>query len=280
MSHKLKHVLLTRAEGRNDNLVAALEKQNISSTEMPMFKAVITAEEGKISEIKQQLTGIIEPELATGYKLDSTFDFAFFSSMNAVLSAGNFCKQYNVKWREDLPCLGMGNATYAAINRLGWAPMLPDDPSGQKGSLTSEEMLDTSWALDVGGKRILLVNGEKGRGLLAERLRQSGAAVEVVTLYRRERVTYSAEECSERLQFLMQNVESSAAVFASGNTMTNFYDLVNEGHIEKSLLQNLRCLVPSLRVALEAKENGFKKIVVADGAADNAFLQKLLELAR
>lgn len=280
MNQKLKHVLLTRVEGRNDNLAVALEKNNISSSEMPMFEIAVTAEAGKISELKQQLTGVIEPDIDTGYKLDATFDFAFFSSANAVLAAGNFCKQYNVKWPADLPCLGMGSATYAAIDRQGWAPMLPDDPSGQKDSLTSEEMLDTSWALEVGGKRILLVNGEKGRGLLAERLRQSGAAVEVVTLYRRERVEYSAADCSERLRQLKQDVESSAAVFASGNTMTNFCELVNEGFIEESLLHNLRCLVPSLRVAIEAKERGFKKIVVAEGATDNAFLQKLLELAR
>lgn len=280
MRQKLKHVLLTRVEGRNDNLAVELEKNNISSSEMPMFEVAVTAEAGKISELKQQLTGVIEPDADTRYKLDPTFDFAMFSSANAVLAAGNFCKQYNVTWSSGLPCLGMGKATYAAIDRLGWTPMLPDDPSGQKESLTSEEMLDTSWALEVGGKRILLVNGEKGRGVLAERLRQSGAAVEVVTLYRRERVEYSAAECSERLRQIELDVESSAAVFASGNTMTNFCELVNDGFVEESMLQNLRCLVPSLRVAIEAKERGFKKIVVADGATDNAFLQKLLELAR
>jgi len=279
MSEKLKYVLLTRPEGRNASLASELLERNIIAHELPLLKIALTSDaEEHIVELKQQLTGVVLPEIDTGYTLDSTFDFALFSSANAVLAAGNFCKNYNVVWPEELPCLGMGSATYGAVAALGWKAMLPDDPGGQKDALTSEEMLSTRWALEVQGKRILLVNGEKGRGLLAETLRQNGAAVEVVTLYRRVGVEYSGAELDASLAPLATNIDSSVILFASGDTMKNFCALIR-GSNNETLLPKLRCLVPSLRVALEAREQGFERIVVSEGPGDKAFLSKLLELA-
>lgn len=276
MSTKVEHVLLTRPEGKNDTLLADLKSHNISARELPMMSIVLLDDPDQIVESKQQFTGVITPELDTGYKLDTTFDVALFTSANAVLSAARFCDQYNVGWPADLPCVGMGRASNDAIKEQGWTLLSPDDD--EKESLTSEEMLETSWAMRVEGKRVLLVKGEMGRGLLVDRLRAGGALVEPVTLYRREPVSYNENERNAALESLKTDPESTIILFASGETLKNFCKLAKDG-LAESLLPALRCMVPSMRVALEARELGFERIVISDGPGNKAVLRKLLELA-
>ncbi len=277
MSEKLKHVVLTRPEGRNKNLLKLLANRGIEAKELPMLRIALLDEKQQLVEIKQQLTGVIQPDLEAEYKLDSTFDYALFISANAVEAAAAFCRNYAVDWPAELPCLGMGAASYAAIEAQGWKVLNPGTDASTPESMTSEQLLKQPWSGQLANRRIALVRGERGRELLANVLRQRGALVEAISIYRREAVSYEPAELEARIP-IVDDLEQSAVVFASGEAMENFCSVVDGSGI-KPLLSKLRCLVPSMRVALEARERGFEKIVVADGASDNAFLRRILALA-
>ena len=132
---------------------------------------------------------------------------------------------------------------------------------GDSDSITSEKMLEQPWAVQVEGKRIAIIKGEKGRGLMADIFRQRGALVEAIAMYRREPVSYEQVDWEPKLTTITEAPESSAIIFTSGEILKNFCEMIQNSVVQQQLPQ-LRCLVPSLRVALEAKEQGFEHILL------------------
>ncbi len=81
-------------------------------------------------------------------------------------------------WRE-LPRLAVGAATAEALTEVGW----PQTPS--PASENSEGLLALPVLATVAGEQIAIVRGDGGRELLADTLRQRGADVRYLEVYRK-----------------------------------------------------------------------------------------------
>lgn len=116
--------------------------------------------------------------------------------------------------------------------------------------------------------RVLIVRGEGGRELLAERLRGQGAEVDYLPLYRRVLPDYPPATLIQRVRAERLN----ALVVSSGQGFVHLRELAGEDWDE---LARLPLFVPSPRVAEQARAAGAHHVVDCRGANAAALLAAL-----
>lgn len=104
----------------------------------------------------------------------------FFVSANAAEQGLTAMADLWPQWPVGLHWLAVGEATAAVIRAANLAPVTPT------WGFNSEAVLALPCLAEVAGKRILICRGETGRDWLATRLRERGAEVDVLPLYRRD----------------------------------------------------------------------------------------------
>jgi uroporphyrinogen-III synthase len=118
--------------------------------------------------------------------------------------------------------------------------------------------------------RVLIMRGEGGRELLAERLRELGASVEYLELYRRELPQYPPAALPERIRAERLN----GLVVSSGQGFEHLHQLAGDAWPN---LARLPLFVPSPRVAELARAAGAQTVVDCRGASAAALLTALRE---
>ncbi|ROL68049.1 uroporphyrinogen-III synthase [Pseudomonas protegens] len=118
--------------------------------------------------------------------------------------------------------------------------------------------------------RVLIVRGEGGRELLSERLRDLGASVDYLELYRRCLPHYPEDALLERIQGERLN----GLVVSSGQGLSHLQQLAGPAW---SQLAKMPLFVPSPRVAEMARAAGAEKVVDCRGASAAALLTALRE---
>ncbi|EJM69453.1 uroporphyrinogen-III synthase [Pseudomonas sp. GM49] len=118
--------------------------------------------------------------------------------------------------------------------------------------------------------RVLILRGEGGRELLAERLRELGASVEYLELYRRAMPVYPPTVLPERIQAERLN----GLVVSSGQGFEHLHQLAGDAWPQ---LARLPLFVPSPRVAEMARAAGARTVVDCRGASAAALLAALRE---
>lgn len=118
--------------------------------------------------------------------------------------------------------------------------------------------------------RVLIVRGEGGRELLSERLRDLGASVDYLELYRRCLPHYAKDALLERIQGERLN----GLVVSSGQGFSHLQQLAGAAW---SQLAKMPLFVPSPRVAEMARTAGAEKVVDCRGASAAALLTALRE---
>ncbi len=118
--------------------------------------------------------------------------------------------------------------------------------------------------------RVLILRGEGGRELLAERLREQGASVDYLELYRRCLPQYGSAALAQRIAAQRLN----GLVVSSGQGFTHLHQLAGAAWPE---LARLPLFVPSPRVAEMARAAGAQKVVDCRGASAAALLTALRE---
>ncbi|MFL1483124.1 uroporphyrinogen-III synthase [Marinobacter sp. LN3S78] len=158
---------------------------------------------------------------------------------------------------------GVGASTAAVLESAGLSPGHP--PAG----FTSEALLALPSLQTLTHEKVLLARGETGRDLIRETLEKRGASVTQLPLYRRQRTTPSPEQLADSLERFAPDV----IIALSGETLNNFIALSeNSSHnCLKSLL-----LVPTDRVARQAREAGFDRVICASGMADEDIVNRVI----
>ncbi|HCS44414.1 MAG TPA: uroporphyrinogen-III synthase [Pseudomonas sp.] len=168
------------------------------------------------------------------------------------------------------PCLqwfSVGAATAQILQDHGLGVSFPLEGDDSEALLELPQLRE---AIARAVPRVLIMRGEGGRELLAERLRELGASVEYLELYRRDLPRYPLQALSE----LIRAERLNGLVVSSGQGFAHLHQLAGDAWPQ---LARLPLFVPSPRVAELARAAGAEKVVDCRGASATALLTALRE---
>lgn len=185
------------------------------------------------------------------------FDFVIFISPNTVEKAFKF---FQKNWPEKVKAIAVGISTAHALERFGVKVVSPAV------HFSTEGVLDLPVLRTIINKQIAIFKGEGGREELSNTLRDRGAIVQEVSVYRRVKPL--------GLISLSKNID---IIICTSNTgLQNLYEMV--GALDRRWLLQKPLLVISERMIALAHQLGFvKEPRVADNATDAAIIAALLK---
>ncbi|MFZ3284576.1 uroporphyrinogen-III synthase [Pseudomonas sp.] len=166
-----------------------------------------------------------------------------------------------------MPWFSVGAATAQILLDRGLDAHFPVDGDDSEALLQLPRLRE---AVSQPGARVLILRGEGGRELLAERLRTLGASVEYLELYRRDLPAYAPNELSRRIEAERLN----GLVVSSGQGFEHLRQMAGDGW---PTIAQLPLFVPSPRVAELAHAAGAQTVVDCRGASAAALLTALRE---
>lgn len=159
----------------------------------------------------------------------------------------------------------VGAASAAILREYGLDVLYPQSGDDSEALLQVPALRE---ALACVPARVLIMRGEGGRELLAERLRAIGVAVDYLPLYRRCLPQYPAGELLRRVS----DERLNGLVVSSGQGFEHLRTLAGAAWSE---LARLPLFVPSPRVAQLAQDAGALNVVDCRGASAAALLAAL-----
>lgn len=183
------------------------------------------------------------------------------TSAHAVYQAERLLSSQGVSWPHR-PCLAVGSATASAWQECGIGARAPEDPR-------SEGLLRLPELAHVSGRRILILRGNGGRELLAERLRERGADIRHCECYQRHYPALPARSLFS--EWRTAGVDS--VIISSGELFSRLLQLAPPDQLE--WLHSLLFIVPSPRVAALVQAGGCTRIHTAQGAGHPAVVAAL-----
>ncbi len=231
-------VLITRPADQLDEVSTLIEQGPARAIPFPLLDIV---------PIPQDST-------ADGKVLNSDqYQLAIFISRNAVRLGVPILMDSWHGLPQHILWLGVGRSTAAEMSRCDITGIFPELAS-------SEGVLSMPETQGVTGKRVLIIRGEGGRELLAATLRQRGAQVDYLEVYRRKKHPWTPAQ----LMHLLTEERVRAAVVTSGEALQYFSELAGTAS------RDLTLLVPSARLMDLARQLGFDRIRLTDGADSGA----------
>ncbi|MDQ7089787.1 MAG: uroporphyrinogen-III synthase [Methylococcales bacterium] len=194
------------------------------------------------------------------------YQWLVFISANAV----NFAHQANKGKIENfkrLKIAAIGKATTKALKNKGLSVDLTPD-SG----FNSEALLKRPILHAIKGQRFLIIRGQGGRETLANTLKQRGAIVDYLEVYRR--VKPKSTDDSEVVSLLNQK-KLTAITITSGEALNNLIALLAGRIIETRLLE-VPLIVISVRLKEMAIKLGFRDVLVSASPANTAIIKTVI----
>lgn len=130
----------------------------------------------------------------------------------------------------------------------------------------SEALLDLPELAQPNHENVLILRGFDGRELLKQKLEQRGAKVDYAELYRRGLPSYSDSELDKALIKFSPDI----LVTLSGETLHN---LVKLSQNRQLTITDKTVLVPSKRVADQARSLGFNNILIPDALDEHSLIE-------
>nr|WP_178131332.1 uroporphyrinogen-III synthase [Pseudomonas sp. C1C7] len=244
-------MLLTRPADESAALSEVLAAQGIFSSSLPLLDIVPIPASDTMREVIQGLDRycavivVSKPAARMGIELLDRF----------------YPQTPSVKW------FSVGSATAQILQDRSLDVSFPQDGDDSEALL---ELANLREAIARPDPRVLIMRGEGGRELLAERLRELGASVDYLELYRRELPQYLPAALPERIRAERLN----ALVVSSGQGFEHLHQLAGDAWPQ---LARLPLFVPSPRVAELARAAGALTVVDCRGASAAALLTALRE---
>lgn len=158
-------VLISRPDGQADALIAQLR----AAGHRPVWVPALVITPLPLSDADRRR--LLDLDL---------YHAVFFVSANAAQQGLTAMADLWPQWPLGVHWLAVGEATAAVIRAAGLDPVVPT------WGFNSEAVLALPCLAEVADKRILICRADTGRDWLAARLRERGAQVDVVPLYRRD----------------------------------------------------------------------------------------------
>lgn len=243
-------ILVTRPSPAGEQLVARLRKLGYSAYHSPLIEF---SPGGELAQLPSMLAA-----LRPG-------DLLFALSQHAIDYADPQLTRRGAGWPQTLSYYAIGRTTALALHKVSARPVAY--PSEQE---TSESLLQLPELQYVNGKHALLLRGNGGRELLGNTLTERGAKVSYCECYQRSPVHYDGLEQSRH----WQQAGIDKLVITSGEMLQRIYTLVPD-YYRASWLLGCQLIVVSERLAIQARQLGWRNIRVADNADNDALMRAL-----
>lgn len=238
-------VLVTRPRDQAAGLVRVLEQAGARVVALPT----------------QEIVALAGPELAArARRLLPAADWLFFVSPNAVAQTLALVRRLGIDWPAGARIASVGRGTSAALESGGLPVHL--EPAAGAGS---EPLMARPEVQHLGGQRAVILRGEGGREWLAETLRERGAVVDQLEVYRR--TTADADPAEARAGWRQGWLEYTIVTSVGGLTA-----LLELAGADLPLLLGTRLVTVSGRIAEAAMAAGFREPRVAADPGEAALV--------
>ena len=239
-------VLVTRPLGQQQALIAALEQAGFVCVHAPLLEILpLSAPD---AEQRRILLGLSE------------YQHVIFVSRNAIRHGMDWIEDFWPQLPAGLNWYTVGESSARLLSEYGIDARRPQS------SMDSEGLLALPALRDAAGERVLIVKGEGGRDTLRQTLESRGARVEELAVYRRGLPDYADDELGGRI---LDN-RCQYILLSSGEGLNNMVSLLDESSLAR--VRELTLIVPGQRVADLASAAGFRHVVVAGNATDDAMV--------
>lgn len=245
-------VIVTRPAAQAEDLCSALAERGASVVACPAMRILPAA---RPAEARRRLA-----RLRPG-------DWAVFVSPNAVEHGVPLFPSGRLP--ETLALAGVGKATACALRARGAGSVLTGS-----GAQNSEALLARPELARLDGLRVGLLKAPGGRRLLARVLRERGAEVIPVPVYRRARPAPPGDGLTGRLPARGTVVST----VTSGEMLDNFVSMLAPAVLER--LHAMPLVVVSERVASRARRAGFARVSVSGGADAESMVRCVVSAVR
>ncbi len=229
----------------------------------------ITQHDGNAIALPTVMITPIEPDTdlkQTIQTLDE-IDFLIFVSPNAVTMTAPLIHDLWPQLPPQLTCIALGPGTRDALLQHNFSVVLmPEAPFNSESVLKLTQLQPPQ----IHGKKVIIVCAPDGRNLLVEQLSARGAEVKCSYAYRRMLPQYDPALVR---QYFTTGID--VILCTSVSCMQNLQKLVAPDL--HSVLYQTPILVISRRMVTVAAELGYSKVLLADGASDDAIIATLLE---
>ncbi len=253
LSHQSMRVLVTRPQPQADDLANAIRAQGGFALAVPLLDIRPTPESQSLRDSLQQL---------------DQYQKIIAISMPAVEHGLNSIENWWPQLPVGIDWYAIGEATANALQQHGITA------NYQFGGFDSEALLELADFQQISGQRILIIKGKNGRDKLQTTLTERGATVENLVVYERVCPDYPAGYLPQQLSDHRIHV----IVATSSQIVINLQSLLNH-HPDADNLKQLTLIVPSQRVAEDARACGFNHIAISEGAGTPAVLDTLARLS-
>ena len=235
-----KTILITRPGGREIHLRRIIEQAGANVIHYPVFNInpPPALEIEQLNHLRDQLHG---------------FDMAIFISPTAVEQS----QLYFPVLPEHLTIVSIGSKTTQVLLQHN----IHVDLEAPEHNTESLLQISEFQKIEIQGKHILIFRGTGGRALLGDSLIDRGAQVRYVETYRRE-IPLHPPLTEQQLKTL------NAITISSNEGLDNLITLMQD----PELLIDIPLVVPGQRAATLARQHGFKTIITAENATDEAIL--------
>ena len=242
----MKRIVVTRSVEDVDRLAERLTSAGHVAVKLPLLAIEAIQSSLDIDNLPRTTVAII------------------YTSGNAVRHGFEAISQATIN--EASMTIAVGAKTRDALSKKG---VRAESPARED----SEGILALLESLDQSPTHVVLVKGQGGRDLIETRLNRLGIRLTIIECYRR--VWPDVPEAN----FLSAvSIESPSIIHvASGETLTRLTDLWWAHGVDA--LNTHTLVVPSQRVADQARELGWQSRIVADGAGDEALLEAVADLS-
>ena len=197
------HILTTRDSLGTDHLKGMLEAKGARVSAIPTLSLLPPDDWSSFDQAAQSL---------------AQFDWAIFTSINAVFQTAKRLKELGLPWNPGLKIAAVGQKTALELESLGWkVSLVPKD-------FQAEGLLKALEATRLEGKRFFFPRAEQARELLVDGLRFLGAKVELVGVYKNE----PAWENHAKLKACLEEDAPHWITFTSASTVQNFLKVLGE----------------------------------------------------
>jgi uroporphyrinogen-III synthase len=239
-------VLVTRPEAQGIELCQQLENVGLTALHHPLM----TIEAG--TDLPHLLPDIKQ------------CDTIIAVSQHAVDFSDQYLRQQQSNWATSTRYLAVGQKTAHLLSKVtGQSVNYPHVSD-------SEHLLELAELQSVSGQKIIILRGNGGRELIQETLSERGALVAYKEVYQRKDLPFDASAYCKQWQ--QQNVDT--LIITSGHQLAFFMSQLDNPAMAPWAHQ-LKLLVPSERIANDARTMGFEHIVVTRSAANQDLVAAL-----